>query len=195
MSWAFQPILAAAAQQQAGGGAAYSLTASAGTFGLNGETARGLAMRRLAAANGAVVVGGQAVALRCGRAVSGGVASFGVTGVSASFPGILFLDAAAAAFAFNGGPIGAALARRIAAAGGGVTVAGQSAEIAILMPNLSAGVGAVAILGRNVQLAMLRKLTAANGSIQLSGGSAAIPGETGASGALTSLNLGLSIGF
>lgn len=97
--------------------AAYTLTASVGSFTLSGQAAGLKAGRKVAAGTGSFSLSGQPAGLRATRAVAAGVGSYALTGI----------------------PAGLAAARRVAAAAGSFILTGADADLQVTTTAPSAG--------------------------------------------------------
>lgn len=127
-------------------GSAYTLTASAGSYTLTGQSAGVLAARKITATGTA----------------------YAYTGQDATPRRTFILSASAGSYTLTGQSAGVLAARKITATSGSYTLTGDSPSL-YRFPPLTASGGAFTLTGQSAALKVSRKITAASGSYAMAG--------------------------
>jgi hypothetical protein len=158
-------IIGAARVQAAG---AFTLTADAGSFTLNGQTADLRATRRLTADAGSYTLTGQDALLRRGYTLVADAGAFTLTGQAADLRATRRLAADAGSFTLTGQDADLDTGIRLQGEAGAFTLTGQTAALKVGY-RLTAEAGAFTLSGQAATLARGRFITAEAGAFVLTG--------------------------
>lgn len=147
-------------------GNSYTLTASAGSFGMTGATANLLAGRKIDAAAGSFTLASPDIFILKGLTAGGAQGSFALSGGDAGLARALVLTASAPAYSLASPDAALTYARTITASTGAFTLTGADAST-IAGLTLAAANGAFALSGAAAAMTSQRTIDAAAGAFTL----------------------------
>lgn len=137
------------------GGTTYTLSCSAGSFALTGNSTGLIASRKLSASAGTYTLSGQTVAFKASRKLTAETGAYTLTGNNAN---LVYTPASGATYTLS-------------ASKGTFTLTGNSANLKVSR-KLTAGIGAYTLTGNSTGLSYGRRMTASVGTFTLTGVSA-----------------------
>lgn len=156
----------------AGGGGAYSLTCSAGSYALTGQSVGLLASRTLAAGHGSYALTGQTVSLLRLFTLTAAQGAYALSGQAVALAVSRMLSAGQGSYTLTGQAVSLLASRVLAAEQGSYALTGQTVGFTYTplgSYNLLADAGSYALTGQAVGLLASRVLAAEAGSYSLSG--------------------------
>jgi len=172
----------------AGGAGAFTLTASAGSFTLAGQSATLLKSKALGAAAGSFALAGQSANLLKGRTLTADAGAFSLAGQSATLLKSKVVAANAGAFVLAGQAATLKADRKLTAAAGSFALSGQAATLTyspLVGYTLTASAGAFTLAGQSATLLRSKVLPAAVGAFSFSGQAATLTHTAAGSYSLT----------
>jgi len=172
----------------AGGAGAFTLTASAGSFTLAGQSATLLKSKALGAAAGSFALAGQSANLVKGRTLTADAGAFSLAGQSATLLKSKVVAANAGAFVLAGQAATLKADRKLTAAAGSFALSGQAATLTyspLVGYTLTASAGAFTLAGQSATLLRSKVLPAAVGAFSFSGQAATLTHTAAGSYSLT----------
>lgn len=157
--------------------AAYTLTASGGSFTLTGTAASLEFGRSLAAASGTFALTGTAANLEYGRTLGAGSGSYTLTGTAANLEFGRYLFGGSGTFTVTGTAANLEYNRLLSAASGSFAVTGTAATLTygtVGGYTLAANGGTFAVTGTAATLTVARRLSAASGTYAVTGTAASL---------------------